>query len=56
MVFTGVAESLENILERIFILTYYGKFNYSEVLNLEKNESNWFIQRIIEQVKKENKS
>jgi hypothetical protein len=44
---------MEDIMEKIFLLSYHMGFNYNDILNLNKRESEFYLERLIEQKKRE---
>tara|TARA_R100000406_G_scaffold87500_1_gene72222 strand:- start:5 stop:154 length:150 start_codon:yes stop_codon:yes gene_type:complete len=45
---------MESVYEHFFYLKYYGKWSFIEAYNLPVGLRNWFVQRLSDQIEKEN--
>jgi len=46
---------MENVYEQFFFLKYKGGWSFSEAYNLPIGLRKWFVERLIQQIEKENK-
>tara|TARA_Y100000034_G_scaffold130549_1_gene189265 strand:- start:396 stop:581 length:186 start_codon:yes stop_codon:yes gene_type:complete len=45
---------MKNVYEEFFFLKYYGGWSFIEAYSLPVGLRNWFVQRLADQLKKEN--
>ena len=45
---------MENIYEQFFFLKYHGGWSFTEAYNLPVGLRTWFVNRLVQQIEKEN--
>ena len=55
--FFGLSDDyVENVYEQFFFLKYYGGWSFIEAYNLPVGLRKWFVNKLVEQIKKENEA
>ena len=49
-------EYIENVYEQFFLLKYHGGWSFIEAYNLPIRIRNWFLNRLSQQIEKENEA
>jgi hypothetical protein len=56
-IFFGLGdEYIENVYEQFFLLKYHGGWSFIEAYNLPIRIRNWFLNRLSQQIEKENEA
>jgi len=48
------SEYIQSVYEELFLLKYHGNWSFMEAYNLPITIRRWFLQRLADQIKKEN--
>jgi len=55
--FFGLSDKyIESVYEEFFLLKYYGGWSFTEAYNLPIKIRRWFLEKLVQQMEKENKA